>query len=261
MHEDDVKRLLEIRIRRISAYDIEKSRREVMETEAKISEARRKLKNLTKTTIAYLEHLLGTYGSKWLRRTEITAFEEVSRKRVARANIKVNYDPKSGFFGSAVRSGDKTFSMSEYDRVLVISNDGTFRILGPEEKVLIPGKALHCAPFDPDKGEFFTVVYRTKDKYAFGKKIHIHKYVRAREYKLIRDPKGGRIDLLLPERTRREGLFEVPDMGTVHLTYVPKSRQRVHESDFDLDILELTAPGSKGRRLAPKPVSKIKRIR
>ncbi len=261
MVEEDVKRLLEIRIRRISAYDIEKSKREVEETEAAILAVNRKLKNMTKTTIAYLEHLLETYGPDWPRRTETATFEDVDRRSVARANIKVTYDPKSGFFGSAVKSGTQTFSMSEYDRVLVVSNNGSYRILGPEEKVLIPGKALHCDLFDEEQGQVFTVVYRTKDKMAFGKKVHIHKYVRGREYKLIRDPKGGRIDLLLKDKTRKEGLFDVSDLGRVHLTFVPKPRQRVNEGEFDLDILEPTGVGAKGRRLAPKPVSKIKRIR
>lgn len=261
MVDEDVKRLLEIRIRRISAYDIEKSRREVAETDDAIASVRRRLKNMTKTTIAYLEHLLETYGPDWPRRTEITTFEAVDRKTVARANIKVTYDKESGFFGSAVKSGDTSFSMSQYDRVLVVSNDGSYRILGPEEKVLIPGRVLHIAPFDEEVGRVFTVVYRNKDKIAYAKKIRIQRYIRGREYQLIKGPKGGRVDLLLEEKMRKEGLFDVPDLGKIHVTFVPKPRQRVNEAEFDLDLLDMTSPGALGRRVAPKPVSKVKRIR
>ena len=249
MTEDDVSRLLKIHIRRISAYDIARFKKEIERIQAYIKAAKAKLRSMTKTTIAYLEELLDGYGADWPRRTEIGTFESVDKKAVARQNIKVTYDKESGFFGSAVKSGSVQFTMSEYDKVLIVSNDGTYRILGPEEKVLIPGKVLHCKPFDPEKGEHFTVVYRNKDKFCFGKRIHIHKFVRAREYRLIKDK--GSLDLLLQE----------DDPGSLQLHFVRKPRQRINEGTFDLGTLEPTAPTARGTRLAPKPVSRIKRLR
>ena len=260
MVEEDVKRLLEIRIRRISAYDIERSRKEVEEILQKISGVKAKLRNMTKTTIGWLGELMGEIEGQYERRTDIDTFREVDKKAVARQNIRVTYDGASGFFGSQVKSGDQSFSMSEYDRVLIVSRDGTYRILGPEDKVLIPSKAIHLALFDEEKGQIFTVVYRTKDKMAFAKKVRIQRYIRGREYRLIKD-KGGKVDFLLSERTRREGLFEQSDLGEVHMTFVPKPRQRVHEATFDLDELEIIGTGARGARMAPKPVAKIKRIR
>ena len=109
---------------------------------------------------------------------------------------------------------------------------------------------MHLEPFDQEKGEHFTVVYRDRDKMAYGKRIHIHKFIKGREYRLIKGPRG-KLDLLLPA--------EHP--GRVHMTFVRKPRQRVNEGEFDLDILTPTNPGALGRRLAPKPVSRIKRIR
>ena len=110
------------------------------------------------------------------------------------------------------------------------------------------------------QGEIFLVTYRTKDKMAFGKKVHIHKYIRGKAYQLIKDPKGGKLDLLIREPRKGEGLFH-EGFGRIHLTFVKKPRQRVNEGEFDLDILELTNAGAKGRRLAPKQVSRIKRIK
>ncbi len=260
MIDEDVTRLLEIRIRRISAYDIEKSRTQVEEIVKSITSVKSKLRNLTKTSIAFLEGLLKRHGDRWPRRTTITTFDSVDKRTVARQNIRACYDPESGFFGTAVKSGTHQFTMSEYDRVLIVSSDGTYRVLGPEEKVLIPGKALHCAAFDEEVGNVFTVVYRDAKKFAYAKKVHIHKYIRGREYRLIKG-EGGRVDYLLGERTRKEGLFDVPDLGRVHLTFVPKKRQRINEAEFDLDQLETTGVGARGNRMASKPVSKIKRIR
>jgi len=250
MTEEDVDRLLKIHIRRISAYDIDRFRAQMDEIESAIKKARAKLRNLTKTTIGYLEDLLDRYGAQWPRRTEIGTFESVDKKAVARQNIRVTFDPASGFIGSAVKSGPRTFTMSEYDRILAICDDGTYRIIGPEEKVLLPGKVLHLEPFDPKKGEFFTVVYKDRDKMCFGKKIHILKFIKGREYKLIKKP-GGKLLLLLQE----------DEPGELLLTYVRKPRQRVNEGTFDLSILEPTSPSALGRRLAPKPVSKVKRLR
>jgi len=250
MDEDDVTRLLKIPIRRISAYDIARFKKEVEEIEAAIKKARTRLRNMTKTTIAYLEDLIDRYGGDWPRRTTKGTFESVDKRAVARQNIKITYDPESGFIGSAVRSGSTSFTMSEYDRVLAVTDDGTYRIFGPEEKVLLPGKVLHLAPFDPEKGEHFTVVYRDKNKFAFAKQIHILKFIKGREYKLIKD-RGGRMALLLQDA----------DPGELHLSFVRKPRQRINEGTFDLATLQPTSAGAKGTRLAPKPVSRIKRLK
>jgi topoisomerase-4 subunit A len=250
MTEDDVDRLLKIHIRRISAYDIARYRAQMQEIDAAIKSARGRLRNLTKTTITYLEGLLVTYGRDWPRRTQIATFQSVDKKAVSLQNIKVTFDPESGFIGAAVKSGARTFTMSDYDRLLAISDDGTYRIIGPEDKVLLPGKVMHLELFDPEKGEHFTVVYRDRDNMAFGKRIHIHSFIKGREYRLIKGPRG-KVALLLQEE----------EPGKVHLTFVRKPRQRVNEGEFDLSILTPTNPGALGRRLASKPVSRIKRIR
>jgi hypothetical protein len=93
------------------------------------------------------------------------------------------------------------------------------------------------------------VVYRDAKRMAFAKKVKIDKFIRNREYRLIKD-KGGRIDLLLPSS----------DNGMVHMDFVPAKRQRLKEMDFDLSTLELTSPAARGARMAPKPIGKVKHI-
>ena len=250
MVDEDITQLLEIRIRRISLWDIEKNRQQIEEIEAEIALIKRKLRNMNKTTISFLEDLIDRYGDRWPRRTEVATFETVNLRKVARSNIRVSYDPNSGFWGSAVKGKEHVETLSEYDRVLLIASDGSYRIVGPEEKVLIPGKLLYCARFDEKKGVHFTVVYRDKQRFCFGKRIHIHKFVRAREYFLIKD-RAGKIDELIQD----------DEPGTVHLNYVPKKRQRIKETTFDLNTLSPTSAGARGTRLAPKPVGRVKRIR
>jgi topoisomerase-4 subunit A len=248
--DEDIDGLLKIQIRRISQYDIDKNRKDLETTVKSIKGVRAKLRTLTPTTIAYLEHLLETYGDRYHRRSEIGTFQAVNVRAVARQNIKVSYDPGTGFFGSAVKGSKYQFTVSEYDRILLVSRDGSFRIIGPDDKVLIPDKVIHAEVFDQEQGAPFTVVYRDKDKIAWGKKIHIKAFIRDREYELIKG-KSGRVDYLIPGDCN----------DVIHVTFVPKKRQRVHEAEFDLSILEPTGVAARGRRLASKPASKVRRIR
>ncbi len=247
MVDEDVTRLLEIRIRRISAYDIEKNRKDIEEIDKGIKAIDAKLRNMKKTTIAFVRALIEKYGERFPRRTEVTRIKAVDKKAVARQNIKLSYDAASGFFGSEVRGDACKLTVSEFDLILGISSDGSYRVMPPPGKVLFTGKLIYCEPFDPDEGVEFTVVYRDKQKIAFGKKIKIERFIRNREYQLIKD-KAGRIDLLLP----------AGETGSVDLAFVPAKRQRVKKASYDLSTLQPTSPTARGARLAAKPVSRIK---
>jgi topoisomerase-4 subunit A len=248
--DDDIERLLKIPIRRISQYDIDRNRREIARTEKAIAAVRRKLRRLTATTIAYLESLLERFGEAYPRRTEITTFDSIDVRTVARQNLRAAYDPETGFFGTAVKGETYQLQLSEYDKVLIITRDGVYRIIGAEDKVLIPGKVVHLGLFDPDEGARFTVVYRDAERIAWAKKVHIRAFIRDREYELIKDRKG-RLDMLL------DGDAE----DVIHLDFVPAKRQRVHEAHFDLSILRYVGSTARGRRMAPKPVAKLRKLR
>ncbi|MCK5378503.1 MAG: DNA topoisomerase IV subunit A [Acidobacteria bacterium] len=248
--DDDIERLLKIPIRRISQYDIDRNREEITKTEKEITAVKRKLRKLTETTIAYLDGLLENFGEHYPRRTEITTFDSVDVRTVARQNLKAAYDPETGFFGTAVKGEKYQLSLSEYDKVLVISKDGSYRIIGPEEKTLIPGRVIYLDVFDPEEGAHFTVVYRDGARIAWAKKIHIRAFIRDREYELIKG-KEGKVDLLLPGNSD----------DTIHMDFVPAKRQRVREARFDLSILDEVGASARGRRLAPKPVLKLRKMR
>lgn len=246
INDDDVERLLEIRIRRISAFDIEKHRKELDDIVKAIKACRSQLKQLTKTTIVYLQGLLDKYGANYRRRTRIKGFDVVDKKAVARQNIKLSYDKATGFFGSQVKGEQHQLTVSEYDLILAICDDGTYRIMPPPDKVLLPGKVLHLALFDPEKGDMFTVVYRDTKKNMYAKRVHIHKFIRNKEYELIKD-KAGKVDLLLAGDAQ----------GTLDMTYPAKANQRIHGGKFNLKELEMTNATARGTRVAPGPVAKV----
>jgi topoisomerase-4 subunit A len=251
MDDDDVVRLLDLRIRRISAYDIGRNRRELGGIEERLARIAEDLQHLTRTTCRYLEGLIEKYADAFPRRTRTVDFEAIDKKAVARANIRLGYDRDTGFFGSQVRGEHRELSVSEFDLVLAISDDGSFRVMPPVEKVLFTGRLVHCGVFDPDKGFDFTLVYRDRAKIAFAKRVCISKFIRNKEYELIKG-KAGRVDLLLPSA-------DGPP-GAISLEFASAPRQRVRAARFDLSKLEPTGVGARGTRLAPKPVSRIKRL-
>jgi topoisomerase-4 subunit A len=248
--DDDVERLLKIPIRRISQYDIDKNRRDISDTLKAIKTTRGKLRRLTETTIEWLEEILAKYGDRWPRRSEITPFETVNVREVARQNLKVSYDNDTGFFGTAVRGDRFQLTVSEYDKILLISKDGTYRVVSPEEKIFVPDRVIWAGVLDPEEGRQFTVVYRTGDKIAWGKKVHIKAFIKDREYRLVKDERG-KVDFLI----------EGDSDDLVHMDFVPAKRQRLHEADFDLAELEFKGVAALGRRLAPKPVARLKKMK
>jgi len=250
VQDDDIERLLKIPIRRISLFDINKNREEISNTERAISAVEKRLKRMTATTIKYIEGLLKKFGGNYPRRSHLKSFETVDIRSVARQNIRMAYDPETGFFGSEVKGERFQLSVSEYDRILLISKDGSYRIIAPEEKILIGSKVIDVRLFDPEEGLQFTVVYRDSQRIAWAKRIHIRAFTRNREYQLIKDGKGT-LDMLLPG--------DASDV--LHLDFVPAKRQRVHSASFDLGILDFVGPSARGRRLAPKPVRKIRKLK
>ena len=247
MIDEDVKRLLEIRIRRISAYDIEKNRKDIDEILKQVKAIEAKLRNMKRTTIAYLKDLIKKYGDRFPRRTEITRIKAVDKKAVATQNLKLSYDTDSGYMGTNVRGDQFKISVSEFDLILAMAADGSYKIMPPPEKILFSSKLLYCAVFDPDQGAEFTVVYRDDQKISYGKRVKIDKFIRSREYHLIKN-KAGKIDLLL----------EGAAAGSLELGFVPAKRQRLKSATFDLSKLQLIGPSARGARLAPKPVSKVR---
>ncbi len=248
MTDDDVKRLLEIRIRRISAYDINKTRKDIDDIIKAIKAINSKLRNMKKTTIGFLTEIHKKYAKDYPRLTEITTFQEVDKKEVARSNLKVSFDPKSMFFGTSIKGDDKyNLSVTEFDRILIVSRDGAYKICSPDEKILISDKVIHYDIFDQEKGIEFTVIYRDKKKQAFAKKVKLLKFTRNREYELIKD-KAGKVDYLIIG----------DDQSKVDMDLVLAPRQKLKKAKFDLSEVPFQGASARGVRMAPKPVAKIR---
>jgi topoisomerase-4 subunit A len=245
MTDEDVVRLLEIRIKRISQFDIDKNRRDIDDIVRAIKEAKAKLKNLTGTTIAWLEYMHGKYAALFPRRTRVKSMEEIDEKAVARANIKLGYDQETGFFGSSVKASDREIKVTEYDKVIAIMQNGVYRIMAPPEKTLLEGKVIYLEVFDPAKGLALTVIYRDKEKIPWAKKVLIQGFIHDKDYELIKE-RAGRVDYI-----------STSPKGIATAFMVPVPRLRVTEESLDLSTVEAGGIASRGTRIAERPTAKI----
>ena len=246
MNDDDVERLLKIHIRRISLYDINRYRQQIDDISRAIADCEKKLRNLTRTTIKYLEGLIDKYGDEYPRRTEIVAFEAVSKKEVALANVKLSFDPASGFFGTAVKGDKHKLTVSEYDKVLIVLSNGTYKIVEPPEKLYVGKRVLAIEPWIED-GIVLTYVYRDDKKHAWAKQIHITGFTKDREYDLIKDRKG-----------RVDKLWVGGGEGKAQLLFTPAPRMRKKEDWFGLENVDICGLAARGTRMSSRPVDKIK---
>jgi topoisomerase IV subunit A len=246
MTDEDVTRLLDLKIRRISAYDIKKNRGEIDDIVAAIRQCNAKLKNLTKTTIGWLSGLIEKYGEQYPRRTVIETFHTVDKVAVAKANIRLSYDREAGYFGSSMRGSEFVMNVTEYDRILLVTSDGTYRIMAPPDKAWMPGALLYAAVWDPLKGEHFVLVYRDANKSAWAKRVHVERFITNKTYSLVQEGSVG-IDFL----------SEKKNPGVVQLNMVPFKRQKVKAVIQDLGKIPICGLTARGTRLTTKPVESV----
>lgn len=147
--EEDLVYLTEIRIKRISAWDHRKAREVLESIEAELHEVRKKLGQLTRSTIEYLQSLLDKYGAGHQRKTEITTFETVRAASVAERAERLFFDRRNGFLGTDPRLGEELGPCSGLDEVLVILADGTLLVTRVEAKKYVGEKIVHLQFFRP----------------------------------------------------------------------------------------------------------------
>ena len=165
---------------------------------------------------------------------------------VAKANIRLSYDRDAGYFGSSMRGSELVMNVTEYDRILVVTADGTYRVMAPPEKAWMPGPILHASVWDPKKGEHFVLVYRDAARIAWGKRVHIERFITNKTYPLVKEGSIG-IDFL----------SEKKNPGVLQLKMVPAKRQKVKSINVDLGKVPVCGLGARGLKLSQKAVQRV----
>jgi len=239
---DDIETLLKIPIRRISLYDIERAKKEIMEIRQRLTQIRNHLQHIIPYTVAFLQDLIEQYRDQFPRRTEITSFQQTDVREVARRDLKLTYNRTTGYLGHQV-DGAPLLEVSPYDRILFIRKDGSYCVVDAPDKLFVGKGMLHCA--FPDKDLVFNVVYRDGEGRGYIKRCCIDKYILNRSYELV--PEGCSLLKLTTKSS-----------GKVMLDYKPKPRVRVLEEEFAIADYPVRGLRAGGIRLAPREIKTCK---
>ena len=144
---EDITKLTEIRIKRISRYDSKKADERISTIEVEITEVKNHLENIIPYTINYYQQIKKKYGKGRERKTEIRNFDTIVATKVVAANQKLYVDRKEGFFGTSLKKAEYVCDCSDIDDILTIQRDGTYKVTKMEEKVFIGQDIIHIAVF------------------------------------------------------------------------------------------------------------------
>jgi topoisomerase-4 subunit A len=188
--DDDVERLLKIPIRRISRFDIDRMEDEIRQLRDRLSEIEHHLRHLTDYALAFLDGILEKYRGKYPRHSEIVSLRKVDVRDAAQKNLKVKYNPDTGYLGYEVSGGRILFDASVYDRILYVKKDGTYLVTDVPDKLFVDKGMLYAGLADKETCEstVFSMVYRnTENNYPYIKRCRITQFILNRSYDLIPD--------------------------------------------------------------------------
>jgi topoisomerase-4 subunit A len=238
----DVEKLLQVRIRRISLFDINKHREEMEKTKAELEETRKHLKGLTKYVIGHLEALLEKYGKQYPRLTTKSArHEEVDVKAVAFKSFKVAYDRETGYVGYKVSGDEFKMDCTKFDKVLLVFRDGTYKVIELPEKLFVGQELFYCGL--PDREKVFTCAYTDREA-SYLKRFTFGGTIMNKVYSCI--PDKSRLMYFAPETPK-----------TLYVRYKPAPHQKVSQQTCDPSQVEVKSPKTLGRQISIKDISSI----
>ncbi len=247
--KDDVERLLEIRIKRISRYDINRQLKEIKDINKRIKEIVKSLTNMTGFTISFLDQLLAKYGHLYPRQTEIASFREVSIRTVAISNLVAVYNRKTGFLGHQIKEEDPaediSVACSEYDKLFLLFTDGLYKIIPVVEKLYVGEELAWFGVVEKDI--IFNIIYRDgAENLAYIKRFTTPSFILEKEYRLFPEHKRSRILHL-----------DFGENKFVKIYLVPSSRAKTNSMEIALSDFLLKNVAAKGKRLSSRTVRKI----
>ncbi len=251
--EDDITRLTEIRIKRISAYNRFKADEAMKRIEQDIKETKANLKNLTQYAVAWFEMLQEKYGKGIKRRTSYDEIEQIDAAAVVSANQRLYVNRKDGFIGLNWRQHEFVTECTILDSALTIMEDGSMKVSKVTDKVFMGRDIIHIAiwPKDGDTN-FYTMVYQDGETgKAFAKKFQIGGLSREKLYSLVKS-EDSRVIYLHVAATEKD----MPKK--LHVSLDGRSGARVRELDFDLTELPVSARTAKGVTVSKWAIKDVK---
>lgn len=191
--EEDITRLTEIRIKRISKFDIDKAQQKIDALEDQIAQVKYDLEHLVDFAIAYFKNLKETYGKGRERKTEIRIFDDIEATKVVIRNTKLYVNRKEGFVGTSLRRDEYVTDCADIDDIIVFTGEGKMMVTKVDTKTFVGKDIIHVAVFKKkDKRTTYNLIYRDGTGGAtYVKRFNVTSMTRDREYDLTQGKKGS----------------------------------------------------------------------
>ncbi len=249
--EEDILRLLEIRIKRISKFDSFKADEAMKRLQDELAEVEDNLANLIRYAIDYFKNLLQKYGKGRERKTEIKSFNTITATVVAQANQKLYVNREDGFIGYGLKKDEFVMDCSDIDDIIVFRQNGTCVVTKVQEKVFVGKEILYVSVFkkNDDRKVYNLVYFDGKTGVSYVKRFKVTSVTRDREYRIVSQDNKSKITYF---SANENGEAEVISINlTANCT--AKNKQ------FDYDFAKLAIKGreSLGNVLTKYPVRKV----
>ncbi|MFH6972433.1 DNA gyrase/topoisomerase IV subunit A [Flavobacterium petrolei] len=249
--EEDILRLLDIRIMRISKFDSNKAQDKIESLEGDIEQVKHNLEHLIDFAIAYFAKLKEKYGKGRERQTELRIFDDIEATKVVLRNTKLYVNKEEGFVGTSLKKDEYVTDCSDIDDVIVFLRDGKMMITKVDAKTFVGKDIIHIAIFDKsDKRTIYNMIYRDgKSGPSYIKRFNVSGVTRDKAYDLTNETAGSQV---LYFSCNPNGEAEV-------ITILLRQIGSVKKLKFDIDFASLSIKGraSKGNLVTKYPIKKI----
>ena len=249
--EEDIVRLTEIRIKKISKFDIDKAKLFIESLEEKIAVVKNHLDNIIDYTINYFKDLKEKFGKGKERKTDIRIFEDIVATKVVMRNSKLYMNRTEGFIGTALRKEEFVADCADIDNVIVFRSDGKMMVTKVDSKTFVGKNIIHAAVFKKnDKRTIYNMLYKDgKTGNTYMKRFSVTSITRDKEYDLTTGDKGSKV---LYFTANPNGEAEVVTVNLRAVGLIKKLKW-----DVDLAELAIKGRGSRGNIVTKYPVRKI----
>ena len=249
--EEDLVRLTEIRIKRISKFDLDKAQQKIEALETDIEEVKNNLNHLIDYSIRYFSHLKKTYGKEKQRKTEIRIFDDVDAKKVVVRNQKLYVNKEEGFIGTGLRKDEYVCDCSDIDDAIVFTQEGKMQVVKVDSKIFVGKNIIHVNVFKKkDSRTIYNMIYRDGKRGAsYIKRFAVTGITRDKEYDLTQ---GKAQSNLLYFSANPNGEAEV-------ITILLRNTGSIKKLKWELNFadLQIKGRGVRGNIVTKYPVRKI----
>ncbi|MFI0430699.1 DNA gyrase/topoisomerase IV subunit A [Mariniflexile sp. HMF6888] len=248
---EDIERLTEIRIKRISKFDIDKAQQKIDALEEQIAEVKHHLEHLIDYAIAYFTRLKKDYGAGRERKTEIRTFDDVDATKVVIRNTKLYVNRQEGFVGTSLRKDEYVCDCSDIDDIIVFTKEGKMMVTKVDSKTFVGKDIINVEVFDKkDNRTIYNMIYRDgKSGPSYIKRFSVTGITRDKEYDLTNGNKGS---VVLYFSANPNGEAEV-------VSVLLRQAGSIKKLKWDIDFADIIIKGrnSKGNLVTKYPVKKV----